>query len=157
MVAKAPRPASIAYLLMVYTGALVLLIALCFVMIYIAETYFNFAMTNSAMGIIVIVVASTMTGNAWFERVQIKPSSGRKWRLAALAAVVTVIIQVAMALLFLETDPQMMRELAGEDATMKALLVAGIWLFDLLIIRSGIWFGVRSSAKQVERLARKQS
>ncbi len=155
MTTTAPRPASLAYQLAIFIAFVIGCLILLLGVTYVLETYFQISLENSSMGIIILMVAAMSTGTAWRQREGATPSSGRKWTFALCAAALVLAAQITMFYAVLNANIAIMRELAGESTAIKAIFAGGIFFFDLLIIRIGVWLGVRSAAKQAARLAAK--
>lgn len=152
----APRPASTPLLLIFYIGVLIGGIVLFYILTYIAEAFLGLAFPeNNSMGIIIVVVAAMTTGNYWYSREQARPSSGRKWVVAFLMGIVTILLQAGIVMFFVNLageGDQLMREFAGEDVTVIAAVLAGVGLLQVLLLRAALWFGIHSAAKRDERL-----
>lgn len=148
-----PRPASALRLTAIFAAYLLGMIALFLVLLYIAETYFNLPFENSAMGVIVIMVAGMSTGQTWFKREQQMPSSGRKWLIALLATLVVLVAQAGLLALVSWADPALKAEISREGPQFLAIIAAVAVIFDVLVVRLGLWMGLRSAAKLAEKQA----
>lgn len=154
-----PRHTSYPLLLAVYLGMLIGGMVLLYALVYVVEEFFNTTFpSNSAMGLILIVVSAMTTGTYWYNREIAVPSSGRKWTLALLITTLTIAVQAGLIYLMASVGGEMdamMREIAGEDGA----LIIGIFAFFIVImflmVRASIWSGVRSGVKQQERIAAK--
>ncbi|QFQ86674.1 hypothetical protein F8A10_04030 [Paracoccus kondratievae] len=107
------------------------------------------------MGIILMVVSAVITGTFWYNREKADPSSARKWKLALLLTIATVAIQlgiVALLVSALEQVQQLTREFNGGDRPIIIGAVVGIILLEFLLLRAGIWWGVRNGIKSQARI-----
>lgn len=148
-----PRPTSLLRVTAIFTAFLIGMIVLLIALVYIATEYFDLPFENSAMGVIIVMVAGMSTGTAWFNRERQAPSSARKWAAALAATVVTLIMQGTMIGLATLAEPQMLREIQNEKASVFAIVFAAVAVFDLLTIRIGLWMGIRSAVKLAEKQA----
>lgn len=143
-----PRPASTLRVVLNYFGALILGIVVYFVIVWIAEEYFNLQPSSNAMGIILVVIASVTAGSGLYTREQARPTSGRLWRLAIICAVATVILQTGIiALAAANTGDELIGQIRNETPSTIAIFVAVVAVVDALLIRLGLWLGVRQGVK----------
>lgn len=161
--ASPPRHASYPLLLSMFIAWVIAGIVMLYVMVYVVETVFNTPFpANSSMGAILLGVAGMSTGMSWYTRELAVPSSGRKWMFALLSTVVLTALQAALLYFLVSFDPVTnadMRALLTEDIGigLNAILIVLVVciIFEFLMIRAAIWFGVRTAAKQQERIAAK--
>lgn len=145
--AGAGKPASNGRLVGIFTAFFVGMLLLFFVIVFIASTYFNLPFENSAMGVILIFIAASSTGNAWYNREKVLPSSARKWVVAFLSSFVVTAFQGMLFYVLAYSDEQIMREMAGEDFTIVLAILGGLFVFNILTIRVGLWAGTRQGLK----------
>ncbi len=154
-----PRPTSSLLLVAAYLGFLIGGLVLFYVIIYAMEEFAGTPFpANNSMGLILIYLAAMMTGQMWYNRELAAPSSGRKWGLAFLMTVVTVAIQAGMIVLLKEAMDELgyiTRELGGSDQMLIIGAFATVIVLEFLLLRAGIWWGVRGAIKQEERKAAK--
>ncbi|WP_312528404.1 ABZJ_00895 family protein [Paracoccus sp. (in: a-proteobacteria)] len=159
--ATSPRPASLAFLIATYLGLLIGGIVLFYVIIFVMEEFAGLAFPeNNSMGLILIAVATMTTGQIWYNRERVEPSSRRKWVLALCLTVVTVAIQAAFIWMVASVAGQLSqftRELGGRDGTLIIGVFAFLIVLELLMIRASVWWGVRGAIKQEQRKAAKEA
>lgn len=133
----------VAQYMMLLIGAIALVMALYWAL----ETWFQIQVGNSAMGIIVIYVAALGAGNLWFRR-EPQAASGRLWRVAVICGLLTIALQGAILGLMLWAGVQLGEvTLRREDTQILVGVLAGLLVLEVLMIRVGLWQGLRQSAK----------
>lgn len=133
----------VAQYLTLLIGAIIFVIALYWAI----ETWFQIQPGNSAMGILVIYAAALGAGNLWFRR-EPQPASGRLWRVALICGLLTVALQGAIMGLMLWAGVQLGEiALPRDEMPILAGVLAGLLVLEVLMIRVGLWQGLRQSAK----------
>lgn len=138
-----------------YMMLLIATIAAVLAIYWALETWFQIEATNSAMGVIVIFVAAMGAGTFWQGR-EAEPGSGRKWRVAAICALLTIALQGAIMGLLLWAGVTLGEiPLRDDDLKILAGVMAGLAVLELLMIRAGLWQGIRQAQKAAKLRAEK--
>lgn len=149
-----PEPVSALRLVVHYALALAVCVAVYVLLVQVSAHFFDIAFPGAAMGLILMLVAASSAGGGWVSREKVRPAGGRVWKIAVLCAVLTVAMQGAVAVASAETMAVLRENLRGDTAIL-VIVVAAIWLVDLLVIRLGFGMGIRQGARQIERAAAK--
>jgi hypothetical protein len=145
----------VAQYFMMLIGTIVAVITLFWVL----AAWFQIRPANSAMGIIVIYVAAAAAGSFWSGR-EAEPASGRRWRVATICALLTSALQGTFMGLLLWAGVALDRyRLDRNDLPLVAGVMAGFLVLEVLLIRLGLWQGIRQGVRaarlRAERAARR--
>lgn len=151
-----PEPVSALRLVVHYALALAVYAALYALVIY-ACMYWGIEISGpagAAISLILLMVAASSVGGVWANREKAQPAGGRVWKVAALCSVVALAVQVSVTFASADTV-EALRENVRDDTEILYIVLAAIWLVDLLVIRLGFGMGIRQGLRQIERAAAK--
>lgn len=149
-----PEPVSALRLVVHYALALAVWVALYALVVYACAYFWGITFHNPAFSLILLMVAASSVGGDWVKNEKAKPAGGRVWKIAALCSVVALAAQVSVTLA--STDSMdALRENVREDTQILYIVLAAVWLMDLLMIRLGFGMGIRQGARLLERAAAK--
>ena len=126
--------------------------------VWALATYANFTSSNSAMGVVIPMVAAMQAGQYYFTRTGQRPASGFSWRAALIFTFIAMILPITLAVLLIlgaGTDmaiPGMPHNVSRQDQLIIAIILGVFALLFLLIHR---WF-FGMGARQAEKLALKR-
>jgi len=153
------RPLSALKLVLLYATTLIVGAVVVNLLIWAADEFLDMRFENSAMGLVLVFVAAAALGQFWYAREGAQPASGRIWMIAMLCTLVTVGLQGVLMLLSYRYaalgSPSPLGELRDEDQMILIGVAAALVVVVLLLIRLGIWVGMRQGAKQESIRAQK--
>ena len=149
---RSHRPLSAFQLVLFYVAALMGGAVVVNLLIWAADEFLDISFENSAMGFVLVFVAATILGQVWYSREKARPASGRTWMIVLLCTLVMVGLQGVMIWLSYQyaalESPLPLGELKGEDRMILIGLAAALVVIVMLLIRLGVWVGMRQGVKQ---------
>lgn len=110
---------------------------------------------NPAIGILLVLFVASTLGQYWLSAEKARPSSGRAWLIAVLCGIVTLAMQAFTLWFALQggdiPGAPTLNEFANEELTTLVMLGAGLFVFSMLVIRLGLWWGFRQAEKAAVR------
>lgn len=152
-------PISNGALVLRYSAFLVVGVIILNIAFLALESYFKQSPGSTAgLGLILFWSAASWTGQIWFRREQVRPSSGRAWSVALLCALATFVLQAAFVLVIAGSMPGGIASI-GHYRSSDRMLIAGafvsILLLEFLLIRAAIGWGARAEEKRAQQRAAK--
>ncbi|NPD14113.1 hypothetical protein HOY34_02735 [Xinfangfangia sp. D13-10-4-6] len=150
-----PRRVSTIAVLAVFLIVTVLITVAAAVLYLILDAVTGVSTSGAAMAGVIPMVAAMTTGGFWAKR-EGRPSSGRQWFVALLAAILTVVLNLAVAWFAIRGGfvPELRSQVAMSTEDMQILVIVGaaFALMFLLLIRLGFWTGINGWEKRNKSL-----
>ncbi len=154
-VSSPPQRFSVLTLLLVYLAFMFFGVVLVGVIYMVADQFLTKSSSNASMGFLIPMLAAMAMTSFWAKR-EGRPTSGRQWLVALLAALLTLALNGAL-IWYLATSGAV-PELAfngapsRDDLSFGAILAAVLFALLALIIRGGFWLGFNGWEKQQKKL-----
>lgn len=144
-------------LILQFTLFLIGAMVLIFAMIWGLEAFAGVTIDGNSSGLVVPMVAAMAMAMQWYNGEKRRPLTGRIWKLALTCAVVTLVLQVGLLVLFYLTgllDPALKgRPVGAQELLIFAIVLGVIAVVQFLMIRLGMGLGFRIAEKQARQLA----
>ena len=99
---------------------------------------------GSVGGFVPLMVAAMDGGGRFVKRAKRAPTSGEKWALATMHALVSLLVAIPFLLLLLAVSPEL-----GQLGGAMMVIVAVAIVINMLICRVFVWLGARNMMKKM--------
>ncbi|MCL4066362.1 ABZJ_00895 family protein [Pseudomonas sp. GX19020] len=147
---------STSVLLLVYLAFMLFGIVIVAVIWMVADQFLTSSSQNSAMGVVVPMIAAMSMSSFWARR-EGRPTSGRQWWIALLATLLTLALNGALIWAIASSGawPELSfrNGFSRDDLVFGSIVGAVLLVLLTLVVRFGFWLGLNGWEKQQAKLA----